>query len=49
LIWAAIVFCSPPSPVCDYPPFTAHAFRLAVGEEGGDEEDGESDSESPSY
>jgi len=43
IIQSPIVFCSPPSPVCDYPSFPSHPFRLVVEEEEEEEEEDDDD------
>lgn len=45
-IQSPIIFCLPPSPVCDYPSFPSHPFRLVVEEdEDEDEKEGEEEEE----
>lgn len=43
IIQSPIIFCSPPSPVCDYPSFPSHPFRLVVEEDEEEEEEEEDD------
>jgi hypothetical protein len=44
IILSPIIFRPPPSPVCDYPSFQSHPFRLVI-EEDEEEEDEEEDEE----
>ena len=41
IIQSPIIFCLPPSPVCDYPSFPSHPFRLVVEEDEEEEEEEE--------